>query len=235
MKLNARWVIYPLLALVLFLTVQHIFLYIKGIEYNPFQTIYRTKVVKVLEPDQLKKKERRETKLLTVQVISSTSNREASPDPKGPPAAGSSNPSDGISSPTLPENPKDSSPTQQKHLLNRYTLSETLFAGTILEVYLLPDGATEVTVAYKQPIVELGKLRELGLWLGPEIGLPNLDSDPTLSSTGSQDLGWALDLSYQQDLFRLGSAWSRLRLEAGYSSTLGTNFKAQVGIPVFRF
>lgn len=224
---NTRWTTKIIgglcITLLLYLAVQTWHLYLQGIEGNPFQTIYRTKVVKVLEPAPLGRKEQRVSyPCVPIQaIVPKASHSREKGDSR--PANDKLDTIQRIS--VQPLSPSGEQLPEYPLLLQRYKVSETLFAGSILEVWLQADGSVETKVAYKQPLAELGRLREVGLWVGPE-----LSNGPEGSASG-----WAADLSYQQDLFRLGPAWTRLRVEAGYSSSLGTNVKAQIGIPVIRF
>lgn len=208
------------LALALFLGYQTWTNYLKGIEGNPWQTVTRVKVVKVLEPAPLKKNEERRTYRVPIQAIVDKAQKDDQNKESLQIALDTEQNSLQLRSPSGEPQPK------YPLLIQRYQLSETLFSGSILEVYLQEDGSVETKVSYKAPIVELGKLREVGLWVGPEIQAGDLERDHT---------GWSADLSYQQDLFRLGPSWTRLRAETGYSSILGAHAKIQIGIPVLRF
>lgn len=125
-------------------------------------------------------------------------------------------------------------------LLSRYLVKGPLFSDLVLESYLEKDGSNRIAPAQpndqpRKRLFEIGRMREFGLWFGPEwaqpAGLQGLDQ----LETQSNHFGYSLDISYKQDLLRVGPVWSGLRTEGGYSSNLGWHAKAQVGIPIFRF
>lgn len=118
-------------------------------------------------------------------------------------------------------------------LLGRYTVKAPVLTDLLLEARLDSEGILSVTPAplQEQPrasLFEMGRLRELGLWVGQSA------YDRT-AQAGQSKFGWDVALSYQHDLFRFASIWTRLRAEAGYSQNAGFEGKIQVGIPVVRF
>lgn len=122
-------------------------------------------------------------------------------------------------------------------LLSRYIVKAPVVSDLVLESYLDSDGTNRIEPAKIQPnkkFWELGKLREIGLWIGPEWAdshQQNLDQ----SGNPPNQIGYSFDLSYKQDLLRMGPAWTGLRVEVGHSSANGFGAKAQIGIPIFRF
>ena len=117
-------------------------------------------------------------------------------------------------------------------LLGRYTVKAPVLTDLLLEARLDSEGILSVTPAPQQEqprasLFEMGRIRDVGLWLGYSAA----QSQAGLPTTR----GYSIDLSWQQDLLRVGPVWSRLRVEGGWSEALGTNGKIQLGLPVVRF
>lgn len=123
-------------------------------------------------------------------------------------------------------------------LLSRYLVKAPLSSDLVLESYLLADGSNEIVPAKTQPsididYVELGKLRELGIWIGYE-GSQTQGSEYT-GRTPPIQWGYSLDISYQQDMFRLFGNWTRLSASVGFQEHQGARAKIAIAPLAFRF
>lgn len=198
-------VIYGLLALCGFLAYQWATLYIQGIERNPYQSMYARSIEpRLVHPDKLKKGEAKTLEqCLPVQVISQTKLPEKLRNKKD-------------NEPSLAQTPVAQEPSYPL-LLNRWTILPSL-EPLRATVKLHSDGSTTLETEKLNQHLALGRMREIGLWAGYEL-VPDPDHQNS----------YTFDISYQQDLFKLGPEWTRLRVEAGYSQSLGWNAKTQLG------
>lgn len=123
-------------------------------------------------------------------------------------------------------------------LLSRYLVKAPLSSDLVLESWLLADGENRIKPADDQPrvdldIAELGKIREIGVWLGYE-GSQTQGSEYS-GRTPPIQWGYSLDISYQQDMFRLFGNWTRLSASVGFQEQQGARVKIAIAPLAFRF
>jgi hypothetical protein len=126
-------------------------------------------------------------------------------------------------------------------LLSRYVAKAPILSDLVLESYLLADGSNEIRLAQTQPdinldLAELGRVSELGLWLGYEASQSHHPDLPSEYTQGNQfEVGWTVDLKYRKDLFRLFGNWTQLQGSVGFHEKQGVRASASVSPMAWRF
>lgn len=232
MSRMVRIVAYIALGLGLFMAGQSVVNWVNGIDYNPHQTIYRTRVVyREKEPDKLHKDEKRTT-LECVPIQAIVRKDHVSVNKEGQSVQTQVTPSLATQTPESIPVPRELLthifPSEEVYplLLNRWTLKEPFPNGLVLEVNLHEDGSTSLRYyARPQSILELGKQRRFDLWVGIQLAFDRSRYSDLKQAT----LDYSFDASFTTDLFRVMNSWIRFRSEVGYSTLYGINTKVQLG------
>lgn len=204
--MKAKLIKYGLIALVMFLAYQQVKIYIDGIANSPLVSVFR------YDPPLKKLREMKLKKGESVQAVQGTINV------------------------IVPKNVNAQQQVQEHpdkpFTIGRWEFDEACRKGGVIEVNWTP-GTGDATLTYDAPptrTFELGRLRELGLWVG---------------------LGWqsqglktqSVALEYRHDLLRIGPAWTALRAgiewERVQSGTISmqsdTKAYVKLGVPLVRF
>lgn len=198
---------YVLIAFALFIIYQQVHIWIEGIGSSPLVSVFRyDPPLKKLRELKLKKGEEKQPVKGTINVIV----------PK------TVNAQDAV----------DKAQPGTLFTIGRWEVDEICRKGGVLEIKWDPTTG-DTSASYDAPptrTFELGRLRELGVWVGLAYSTEGLKSP-------------AIDLEYRHDLFRVGPMWTAFRAGLHYREIQYNgldkkgDFSAtvQLGIPLVRF